>query len=201
MKTKTWLTLLAALAVIAVAAVAIGCGDDEQSADPGSGNAADAAFVADMTAHHEGAIEMARIAQDRAEHAEIRKLADDIVAAQENEISTMKSLQADLPKTEGNDGHMGMSDSEMGMDMDPEMLKDAKPFDRAFIDMMVPHHEGAVAMAKELLKDGEHPQLRQMANDVIDAQTKEIAQMREWRKAWYGSAGGSTADPMADDGH
>jgi len=201
MKTKTWLALLAALAVIALAAVAAGCGgDDTDNTGADSGNTADAAFVADMTAHHQGAIEMARIAQKRAEHPEIKQLADDIVAAQEGEISTMKSLQADLPKPEGDDGHMGMSDAEMGMDMDPAMLEDAKPFDRAFIDMMVPHHEGAVVMAKQLLKDGENAKLRKMADDVIDAQTKEIAQMREWRKDWYGSAGSST-DPMADHGH
>ena len=76
----------------------------------------------------------------------------------------------------------------------------AKPFDRAFIDMMVPHHQGAIAMAKRLLKDGEQQALRKMANDVIDAQTKEIAQMREWRKAWYGATA-DAGDPMADHGH
>jgi hypothetical protein len=63
--------------------------------------------------------------------------------------------------------------------------------------MMVPHHQGAVAIANQLLKDGEQPALRKMAQDIIDAQTKEIAQMREWRKAWYGSVR-SPADPMAD---
>ena len=95
---------------------------------------------------------------------------------------------------------MGMSDEEMGMDMDPATLTDAKPFDRAFIDMMVPHHKGAVTMAKQLLTEGEHSKVRTIANDIIAAQTKEIAQMGEWRKAWYGSFGDS-ADPMADHGH
>jgi uncharacterized protein (DUF305 family) len=83
------------------------------------------------------------------------------------------------------------------MDMDMTALEDAKPFDKAFIDAMVPHHQGAIAMAKELLKKGEQPALRKMADDVISAQTKEIAQMRQWRKAWYGSATG----PGDMDGH
>jgi uncharacterized protein (DUF305 family) len=189
MKTKTWPALLAALAVIALAAVAAGCGEDhEQSSN--SGNATDTAFIADMTAHHEGAIDMARIAQKRAEHPEIRRLAGDIVAAQKGEISVMKTIRRDMHGMSGHgdgDGHMGMSDAEMGMDMDPAELEKAKPFDRSFIDAMVPHHQGAVAMATQLLKSGEQPALRTMANDIIDAQTKEIAQMREWRKAWYGS--------------
>src|SRR4051794_35799784 len=45
--------------------------------------------------------------------------------------------------------------------------------------------------SNELLKQGEQPALRKMANDIIAAQTKEIAQMRARRKAWYGSAGTS----------
>ena len=188
MKTKTW-PLFAALALIALAAVAAACGEDhEQSSN--SGNATDAAFIADMTAHHEGAIEMARVAQKRAEHPEIRRLAGEIVAAQKGEISVMKSIGRDMHgMSEHGDGHMGMSDAEMGMAMDPAELEKAKPFDRAFIDAMVPHHQGAVAMAKQLLKKGEQPALRTMADDIIEAQTKEIEQMRGWRKAWYGSAG------------
>ena len=188
MKTKTWLSAVGALAVIAVVAVAVGFGGDDENTMSVSGNATDAAFIADMTAHHEGAIEMARIAQKRAEHPEIRRLADDIVAAQEGEITTMSHIAEHLEGHDGG-GHMGMSDSEMGMDMDPMMLEDAEPFDRAFIDMMVPHHQGAVAMAEQLLEDGRHRNMRAMAQDIIDAQTKEIARMREWREAWYGSAG------------
>ena len=188
MKTKTW-PFFAAVALIALAAVAAACGEDhEQSSN--SGNTTDAAFIADMTAHHEGAIDMARVAQKRAEHPEIRRLAGDIVAAQKGEISVMKSVGRDMHgMAEHGDGHMGMSDAEMGMAMDPAELEKAKPFDRAFIDAMVPHHQGAIAMAKELLKNGEQPALRPMADDIIEAQTKGIEQMRGWRKAWYGSAG------------
>ena len=88
MKTKTWLALLAALALIALAAVAVGCGgDDNGTKSSSSGNATDAAFITDMTAHHQGAIEMAEVAQKRADHAEIRTLADDIISAQKGEIA------------------------------------------------------------------------------------------------------------------
>ena len=132
---------------------------------------------------------MAALAKRKAYHAEIRTLAEDIISAQESEIATMKRIADDLPGHEaGGGGHMGMSDAEMGMETDPAMLDDAEPFDRAFIDMMVPHHEGAVAMAGQLLEDGEHRNLRATAQDIISAQTREIAQMKRWRKAWYGSA-------------
>ena len=194
MKTKTWLALLAALALIALAAVAVGCGGDDNSStkSSSSGNATDAAFITDMTTHHQGAIEMAEVAQKRAEHPEVRQLANSIISAQNGEISVMDTIGRDMHGMGMHEGgHMGMSQSQMGMDTDMPMLRRAKPFDRAFIDMMVPHHQGAIAMAKQLLKKGEQPGLRKMANDIISAQTDEIAQMRKWRKAWYGSAGSS----------
>jgi uncharacterized protein (DUF305 family) len=203
MKTRTWLALLAALALIAVVAIAAGCGgDDEQPSS--MGNATDAAFIADMTAHHQGAIDMAKRAQKKAERPEIKTLADDIVAAQEGEISVMKTIRRDMHSMgEHGDSHMGMSDHAMGMDMDMTALETAKPFDRAFIDAMVPHHQGAIAMAKQLLAKGEQPALRKMAGDIISDQTREIAQLRKWRKAWYGSATGSgdmSGHDMSDDG-
>jgi uncharacterized protein (DUF305 family) len=195
MKTKTWLALLAALALIALAAVAAGCGGNDETTGSQSspmGNQTDVAFINDMSAHHQGAIDMAKLAQSKAEHPEIKQLADDIVGAQEGEISVMNTIRDDMRNMgEHGDAHMDMDEAAMGMDMDMNALENAKPFDKAFIDAMVPHHQGAIAMAKELLDKGEQSALRKMANDIISAQTKEIAQMREWRKAWYGSATGS----------
>jgi uncharacterized protein (DUF305 family) len=190
MKTKKpWPALLAAVALVAV--IAAGCGNDDDSGSmPGSsGNETDAAFVADMTTHHQGAIDMAKLAQMKADHAEIRTFADDIITAQEGEIAAMKAVREDMHAMGMHDGgHMGMSEHEMGMDTDMAALERAKPFDKAFIDAMVPHHEGAIAMARTELDNGTQPGLRRMAKDIIGAQTNEIAQLKQWRKAWYGSA-------------
>jgi len=57
------------------------------------------------------------------------------------------------------------------------------PFDRQFIDMMVPHHEGAVAMAQIALKRGQHQQIHTLARAIIGAQNQEIRQMKAWRRA------------------
>ena len=187
---------VAALALVALVVLVAGCGGDDDGSSSGStGNATDAAFVNDMVPHHESAVEMAELAKTRAEHPEIRQLADDIIAAQNREIETMQSVKADLADAHsehmGSDDHMSGDEHSRGMDMDPHDLRDAKPFDRAFIDMMIPHHEGAITMAKEELAKGENPTLRGLAEDIVAAQEREIAQMREWRKAWYGSAGRS----------
>jgi uncharacterized protein (DUF305 family)/uncharacterized cupredoxin-like copper-binding protein len=61
-------------------------------------------------------------------------------------------------------------------------------FDRMFIDMMIPHHASAVAMAQVALSRAEHPEIRTLAEDIITSQRTEIAQMRSWRDQWYPDA-------------
>lgn len=57
--------------------------------------------------------------------------------------------------------------------------------DRHFIVMMIPHHEGAVAMADLALSRAKHPELKQLAQTIKTTQTNEIQQMRAWYKQWY----------------
>lgn len=73
----------------------------------------------------------------------------------------------------------------------------AVPFDRAFIDGMVPHHEAAIAMAQAAIDAGlTNPELVTIANDVISSQQLEIDQMHTWRDDWFGS---SEIDPTGAD--
>lgn len=58
-----------------------------------SGDAFDKAFLAEMIDHHQGAIDMANLAKQNAKHDEIKKMADDIIAAQTSEIKQMRSWQ------------------------------------------------------------------------------------------------------------
>lgn len=69
------------------------------------------------------------------------------------------------------------------------------PFDRAFIDAMIPHHRSAIAMAQTAQNEGlASPKLNMIAIDIVDSQQKEIDQMLAWREKWYGSR---TLDPNA----
>lgn len=60
-------------------------------------------------------------------------------------------------------------------------IEDTDP-DTAFVRGMIPHHQGAVEMAKIQLKYGKDPELKKMAQDIIEAQDKEIKFMEEWLK-------------------
>jgi uncharacterized protein (DUF305 family) len=73
------------------------------------------------------------------------------------------------------------------------------PFDRAFIDAMVPHHESAIEMAREAKRAGlTQPDLIEIANDIIASQQSEIDQMLEWRQQWFGSSSrGPEAEAVA----
>jgi uncharacterized protein (DUF305 family) len=61
--------------------------------------------------------------------------------------------------------------------------KTGDDLDRAFLEGMIPHHQGAVEMAR-FLSGAKHPELQKMGQDIITTQTKEIEQMKEWMKAW-----------------
>ena len=68
-------------------------------------------------------------------------------------------------------------------------------FDLLFIDMMIPHHAAAVAMAEAALARGEHEEITNLAAEVIDAQSAEVDDLRAWRDEWYP---GAPEMPMSD---
>ena len=160
----------------------------------------DSAFVSQMVPHHESAIEMAQIAKVKAEHPEIVDLANNIVDSQSSEIETMKKMGDRLPADSMHDqgSALGMDDHMMGMDGDISELKSAAPFDREFIDQMIPHHQGAIRMANMVLNNGEDQEVRDLATAIIVAQSTEIEQMNRWREKWYGSPSPSGGVPNTD---
>lgn len=185
------LSLVGAVAVAAIVAAGCGGGGGGDSDNP-SGNPIDRAFAAAMIPHHEGAIEMAQVARERAEHPEVRKLANDIIEAQKAEISVLRPISADLRAMGMESGHLGLDEHAMGMDADMSELEHEKRFDRTFMAMMIPHHQGAIRMARKELAGGKQAALRKIAKDIVAAQAREIAQMRGWSQRWYGEEKGAT---------
>jgi len=194
--------VLAALATVFVAA----CGDEEEAGAGSAGNGVDRAFVAEMIPHHESAVEMAGMAKERGQHQEVTRLAGEIIEAQNAEIRTMTGLADRLDAAGVEKGDLGLADHEMGMSGDMDDLESGKPFDRAFIDAMIPHHQGAIRMARAEIAKGQSPEAKRLAEAIIEAQTKEIDDMNTWRVDWYGGlspAGGVPPEDedMEDVGH
>jgi uncharacterized protein (DUF305 family) len=174
----------------AVGLAVAGCGSDEPTARAVPGNATDRAFVAAMIPHHESAVKMASVAQGRGETMFVKELAGDIIRAQTDEIVLMRKQDAGLAKAGVKAGKLSVPAHMLGMDQDAAMLQSARPFDPAFIKMMVPHHEGAVEMAREELDKGQDPELKQLAQNIVESQQREIDQMRQHLKS-AADAGGS----------
>lgn len=181
--------LVTTLAGTAAFLVACGGGTaDQHGAGHGSSTNADAeydqTFIDAMVPHHEAAVEMAEVARRKAEHPELKALADAIVADQDREIAQMKRWRKEWYGSDtippGMGGHQ-MS----GMDTDMKMLEEAQPFDKAFIDAMIPHHQSAIAMAREAQTKAKRQEIKDLAGQIIAAQQREIDQMRSWRALWY----------------
>jgi uncharacterized protein (DUF305 family) len=165
----------------------------------------DAAFARQMTMHHSKAIELAKVAIEEGEHKAIKATARNIVNSQKREIDRLMKIadHRDIPPsaTHGQTQMMedldtlGLTMKQSGVSMEMGPLSGADPFDRKFIDMMVPHHQGALLMARVELRRGKVGRLRQIASSIVEAQAKEIRQMNEWRTAWYGSPSPAGAVP------
>ncbi len=66
------------------------------------------------------------------------------------------------------------------------LMQTSNGIDAHFIEQMIPHHEDAITMAKLAQTKAQRPEVKELANDIIDSQGKEINQMKDWYKAWFG---------------
>lgn len=164
-----------------------------------TGSATDVAFAQSMIPHHQQAVEMADLALAPQADAspQVRQLAEQIKAAQDPEIQQMTGwLQgwgaptampgaSSAPGMQGMDhsGHDmgGMSVSGMMTDEQMQALRAAsgQEFDDMWLQMMIEHHQGAIAMAEQVKGGAGDPQVAALADQIIAAQQQEIATMQE----------------------
>jgi uncharacterized protein (DUF305 family) len=147
----------------------------------------DLQFLDTMIAHHEGAVEMAKSAQSKSQNADVKTLAAKIISDQQREVGEMKRLReqwfAGKPSAL-NLAMPGMADSMRGMNMTKLNSAGGAEFDSEFVNMMIPHHQGAIVMAREALTKAEHAEIKTLANQIISAQEIEIKQMQDWKTKW-----------------
>lgn len=148
----------------------------------------DLQFIDTMIQHHQASIVMAKMVLEKSQPAELKKFAQKIINQQEREIEQMEAwrdawypykldaINMDLP---------GMRESMkrmVGSEMDKMQIAEGEEFNDYFFDMMIPHQQGAVIMAKDALQKVQHPDLKNLGQEIIAAQEAEIKQMTEWRE-------------------
>ena len=188
-------------------ALAVGlsaCGDDADNSSAQVSitehNDADVAFAGDMIQHHAQALAMVDLTMDRPLDPEVEALAEDIRAAQTPEIETLAGWLTDwdeqIPETirdHVNAGHGAGDLSDSMRDLDhgdmPGMMSaddiDAlentsdTEFQEMWLEMMIEHHEGAIEMAKSEQEDGRYKPAVDLAGDIVDSKSQEVATMQD----------------------
>ena len=174
-------------ALVAVALLAACAAPDNRPYDD-----ADVLFATEMIPHHRQAVAMAELAPAHGASRPVQEVASQISAEQVPEIVQLQGMLAEWGQTAptaapmggmpGMGGGTGVADAAPGMMTDDEMTRlDAATgpaFDRAFLQMMITHHPGALTMAKAVLADGRDPDATLMAQNISDAQQASIELMQ-----------------------
>lgn len=142
---------------------------------------ADVAFISDMVPHHLQALEMARLAPDRAADERVRRLAERIGAVQQPEVDVMQAWlgRQGLPEADTDHGaHADMPGMASPEDLFSLGQLTGAAFDRRFLELMTAHHAGAVAMAGTADLEAQSVFVQDLAKDVSAEQSVEIGRMQ-----------------------
>ncbi|WP_019931307.1 DUF305 domain-containing protein [Nocardia sp. BMG111209] len=151
---------------------------------------ADVSFLQMMYPHHAQAVAMAQLVPSRSQNQQVVALAAAIRDAQAPEMERMSALLRGFGKPAPATGGHAMPDiSDMpGMSTTPGMMPDADmaklralsgpEFDRAWLQMMIDHHSGAITMANDELAHGSNADSKALAQSIVTAQQSEIDRMR-----------------------
>jgi uncharacterized protein (DUF305 family) len=185
---RKYLMGISAAAIIALA----GCGNDMPAMDHGQSerggsaeqaghNDQDITFAQGMIPHHQQAVDMAGMAAEKATDPTVKDLATRIAAAQDPEIQQLTDMldQWGAPGAE-HGGHGGTSAEGMMTDEQMRQLEQAAgaDFDRLWVQLMLQHHEGAVAMAETELEQGSDAEAKALAEQIVEAQEAEITELQ-----------------------
>jgi len=146
---------------------------------------ADVEFMQGMIAHHAQAIHMSRMAEAHGANPRVLKLATKIDQSQVAEIRIMQEwLRHNGQSAPDTSSWRTMKMAGMLTEAQLKEMDSAKgvAFDRAFLELMIQHHEGALQMVKDLFatpRAGQEVDVNVFANDVVTVQTAEIGAMRQ----------------------
>ncbi|WP_436500286.1 DUF305 domain-containing protein [Actinokineospora sp. HUAS TT18] len=145
-------------------------------------NDADITYVRDMIVHHQQAIEMTALVPERGKDEQVKGLASRISDAQQPEIEAMNRWLSTNFQPPVEPGH-GHAPADMPGMATPEQLAALKQasgaeFDRLFLQLMIKHHEGAIAMANKVRQGGQDVKVQEMADHVVAEQSDEIRRMQ-----------------------
>lgn len=159
---------------------------------------ADGTFLRRMAAHHEIGLRLARIAAMRTVHPELRTLSELIMAEHIGELAIMRSWWASwvggtIPPI-GEDDYREMAWMPSQQLLDSLRAVADSVFDPLFLEVMIRHQEGVVAVSNETLGRPGDPRIDLMALSIRHSQAGQSERMRHMLRSWSGSGGGSVVE-------
>jgi uncharacterized protein (DUF305 family) len=152
----------------------------------------DLQFIDQMIVHHQGAIMSSEHMIADSERPELRQLAENIQRSQSEQIEQMRAWREQwYPDAEPTSEMMDSTQMEgmMGEGHMQEEMMGGDTTDSMFLRMMIPHHQSAIDMSEQALERAEHPELRELAQQIIDEQTAEIGLMEGYLEEIEASGG------------
>lgn len=143
-----------------------------------SGAEFERAFMTQMIAHHEVALIMAAIELAHGRDASVRAAAREVIEAQTPEIARLHTWLQKWYGAVPSRAHLMLMMDDLKPMLGAMQDAAARDADRAFLEQMIAHHEGAVRMAEFALARAVKPELKRFADDVIRGQSAEIARYR-----------------------
>ena len=140
----------------------------------------DADFAALMRAHHLGAIRMAQAEVQNGNDSLVKAMAQQMIIDQQKEVKSFDDYLSSHPLKQSNGKFYDEAIQNMEM-MRMDSMTHSSTIDKQFVQMMIPHHRGAVNMSKAYLKNGARDtKLKSIASNIVASQLKEIAQLEAW---------------------
>jgi uncharacterized protein (DUF305 family) len=131
---------------------------------------------------------LAKLVDSHTKRPQLRTLADSIVVSQGQEVTLMQGWlkRWGKPATPAGTDHGAMHMPGMMSEAQMRQLTVIKnqDFDLAFLNVMTTHHQGAIEMANTELRDGSLPEVKQLAQQIVDVQQGEIDQFNAWQQEW-----------------
>jgi uncharacterized protein (DUF305 family) len=138
----------------------------------------DLQFIDQMIIHHQGAIMSAEHMIADSERPELRQLSENIQTSQAEQIEQMRAWREEWYPDAGPTFEMDPTQmSEMMGDNQMQEMMGTEGTDAMFLRMMIPHHQLAIDMSEQALDYAEHPELKELAQQIIDEQSAEIELM------------------------
>jgi len=143
-------------------------------------------FAMMMKSHHQAAIDMSQVELDSGKDDELKKIAQKIIDAQKSEIIELQTFLDNHKNPAKNydpamkeKGFSKVMDQNMTMMMDMPKMDESSSTDKHFVQMMIPHHQGAIMMAEGFVQFGKDPGLIAIAKKIITDQKMEIEQFKK----------------------